>query len=148
MRLFHGSRTPWNSFWPLLKKSKQPFSPTTSFASFIDDLSDLLAKLGDIIDAERLVMCGDLNCSGVDSTPVHGDLSSLLDTHGLQQFVNTSTRRTSSVASLLDLVIGSASSKRIQQVASRCLRPRAPDVDTRHIQPTPSPGSVVPFLQL
>ena len=62
-------------------------------------------------------MCGDFNCPGVDSTSVRGDLSSLLDAHGLQQFVNASTRRTSNVESLLDLVIGSSSSKRIQQVA-------------------------------
>ena len=52
---------------------------------------------------------------------MRGDLSSLLDAHGLQQFVKAATRRatgrSSSVESLLDLVIGSASSKRIQQVA-------------------------------
>jgi hypothetical protein len=101
--------------------TKKPSSSSTSIASFIDELSDLLVKVGDVIDADRFVMCGDFNCPGVDSTSVRGDLSSLLDAHGLQQFVKAATRRTagrsSNVESFLDLVIGSASSKRIQQVA-------------------------------
>src|SRR5208282_908312 len=106
---------------PPPKKSKQPIktpsSSPTSIASFVDELSDLLVKVGDVIDADQLAMCGDFNCPGVDSTSVRGDLPSLLDAHGLQQVVNASTRRTSNVESLLDLVIGSSSSKRIQQVA-------------------------------
>lgn len=91
--------------------------PSTSVASFVDDLSDLLVKVGDFIAADRLIMCGDFNCPGVVSTSVCVELSSLLDVHELQQFVNSPTRRVSSAASLLDLVIGSASSKRISQVA-------------------------------
>ena len=55
---------------PPPKKSKQPTktpsSSSTSIVSFIDELSDLLVKVGDVIDADRLVMCGDFNCPGVD----------------------------------------------------------------------------------
>ena len=55
------------------------------------------------------------------STSVRDNLLSLLDAHGLQQFVKAATHRatgrSSSVKSLLDLVIGSASSKRIQHVS-------------------------------
>src|SRR5258706_13998255 len=81
------------------------------------NLSDLLLKVGNIIEADRLVLCGDFNCPGADSMSVHGELSSALDAHGLQQFVASATRRTPKAESLLDLVIGSASSKRIQTVA-------------------------------
>ena len=91
----------------------RPPSSTTGIASFLDELSDLLVKIGDVIDADRLVMCGDFNCPGVDSASVRSDLLSLLDAHGLQQFVKAPTRRNLNVANLLDLVIGSASSKRI-----------------------------------
>src|SRR5664279_4697701 len=63
--------------------------------------------------------CGDLNCAGTDSTTVRADLTSMLDAHGLQQFVETATRRTPSVDNLLDLVIGNAESERIQHVAVR-----------------------------
>ena len=77
-----------------------------------------MVRVGDIIDANRLIMCGDFNCPGADSMSVRGDLSSLLDIYGLQQTATRrATGRSSNVDSLLDLVVGSSSSKRIHQVA-------------------------------
>jgi hypothetical protein len=64
------------------------------FESLLDDLSDLLLKLGDVIETDRLVLCGNFNCPGSTSMSILTDLSSLLDAHGLQQFAMTSTRRT------------------------------------------------------
>ena len=61
-------------------------SSSTSLTSFLDELCDLLVQLGDVIDADRLVICGDFNCAGVNSTSIHADLTSLLVAHDLQQF--------------------------------------------------------------
>ena len=98
---------------------RPPSMSLDSIESFLDDLSDLLVKLGDVIEADRLVLCGDFNCLGSNSTSIRTDLSSLLDAHGLQQFVTTATRRTLNVENLLDLVIGGAASTRIRQVGAR-----------------------------
>ena len=35
--------------------------PSSSAAEFYDDLSDMLDKLGDVIDTDRFVACGDLS---------------------------------------------------------------------------------------
>ena len=51
------------------------------------------------------------------SQDVSSDLLSLLDTHGLRQFVSTATRRTSTSSSLLDVVIASRTTYRLQQLA-------------------------------
>lgn len=74
---------------------------------FYDELSDLLTDVGADIDADRFIACGDVNCPwSVVSHDVHSDLLSLLDTHGLRQFVSTATRCTAaSRNSLLDVVI-------------------------------------------
>jgi endonuclease/exonuclease/phosphatase family metal-dependent hydrolase len=97
---------------------RPPSMSFDSIESFLDDLSDLLLKLGDVIEADRLVLCGDFNCPGSNSTSIRTDLSSLLDAHGLQQFVTTATRRTLNIENPLDLVIGGAASTRIRQVGA------------------------------
>ena len=47
---------------------------------------------------------------------VRDDLSTLLDAHGLRQFVTTATRRTATVSNLLDVVVANADSSLISQV--------------------------------
>ena len=52
------------------------------------------------------------------SPDVSSDLVSLLDTHGLCQFVSTATRRTAAgSSSLLDVVIANRTTRRLQQLA-------------------------------
>ena len=77
--------------------------PSSSLPTFYDELSDLLDKVADVIDSDRFIACGDVNCGGSDSSSVNGELSSLLDAHGLRQLVNTNTRHTSLISNLLDL---------------------------------------------
>jgi len=97
-----------------------PLVPSlASDAAFYDELSDLFAKVGDVIDSDRFVACGDFNCRGDDSTSIRADLASLISAHGLRQFVTSSTRCTPRVSSLLDLVVGNASSSRIRDVTVR-----------------------------
>ena len=92
--------------------------PSSSLTAFYDELSDLLTQAGTDIDADKFVLCGDVNCpSSVASQDVSSDLLSLLDTHGLRQFVSTATRRTSTSSSLLDVVIASRTTHRLQQLA-------------------------------
>ena len=90
--------------------------PSSSVAEFYDDLSDMLDKLGDVIDTDRFVACGDFNCSGDSSTSVSADLQTLFDAHGLRQFVTAPTRSTSDVSNLLDLVVGRVGSNCVTQV--------------------------------
>ena len=40
----------------------------SNIEAFYDNLSDLLDQLGDVIDGDRFVCCGDFNCSGVYRT--------------------------------------------------------------------------------
>jgi hypothetical protein len=90
--------------------------PSSSLPSFYDDLSDLFTKVGDDIDADRFVACGDFSCAGVDPNSVRMDLTTLFDMHGLHQHVPTSTRSTLSTNSLLDLVISRAGSGQVLNV--------------------------------
>jgi len=88
--------------------------PSSSLIAFHDELSDLLTHVGADIDADKFIACGDVNCpSAAASLDVSSDLVSLLDTHGLRQFVSTATRRTaaSSSSSLLDVVIASRTTR-------------------------------------
>jgi hypothetical protein len=50
-----------------------------------------------------IILCGDLNCRGVDGSCVHADLAVLFDSLGLTQFVACATR----VYSLLDVFTSS-----------------------------------------
>ena len=85
---------------------RPPTTPAaSSVAAFYDELSGLFDKLADAIDGDRLVCCGDFNCGGDDATSVSSDMHAVFDAHGLQQFVQSPTRRTHGCSSLLDLVI-------------------------------------------
>jgi hypothetical protein len=87
--------------------------PSSSLEQFYDDFSDLLVKVGDIIDIDRFVAFGDFNCGSIDPTSIRTDLISLLDVHDLQQLVAFATRTTLTTCSLLDLVINRAGSSRV-----------------------------------
>jgi len=93
--------------------------PSTSLTTFYDELSDLFTRVGADIDADRFIACGDVNCpSSATGNDVNSDLLSLLDTHGLRQFVSTATRCTSaSRSSLLDVVIASQTTRCLLQLA-------------------------------
>ena len=89
----------------------------TTIEKFCDDLSDLFDRLGEEIDSDRLVCCGDFNCGGDDSTSVCSELQTVFEAHGLQQLVQSPTRNTLDCSSLLDLVVCRANSRRISHVA-------------------------------
>ena len=93
--------------------------PSTSLTTFYDELFDLFTHVGADIDADRFIACGDVNCpSTATGNDVNSDLLSLLDMHGLCQFVSTATRCTSaSRSSLLDVVIASQTTRRLLQLA-------------------------------
>ena len=92
--------------------------PSHSLKDFCDELSDLLSRLGDVIDEDRLVVCGDFNCGGEDSSSIGLDLQNILDIHAMQQFVTTATRlQEAGSGRLLDLVIARAGSTRISQLS-------------------------------
>src|SRR5208282_3820408 len=91
--------------------------PSSSTVEFYDDLSEMLDKLGDVIDTDRLVASGDFNCGGASPPSVSTDLQTVFDTHGLRQFVESPTRRTADVSNLLDRVVGRVGSDRISRVA-------------------------------
>ena len=85
---------------------------------FYDEISGLFDKFDDVIDGDQFVCCGDFNCGGGDDpTSVSSDLQAVFDSHGLQQFVQSPTRRTLRCSSLLDLVVCRSNSRRISQVA-------------------------------
>ena len=54
---------------------------------FFDELADLLSLLDDRVSSDRLVVCGDLNCPGLIETGVDEELLTVLEIHGLEQFV-------------------------------------------------------------
>ena len=92
--------------------------PSHSLKEFYDELSDLLSKLGDVIDEDRLFVCGDFNCGGDNSTSIGLDLHNLLDIHTMHQFVTTATRHQGAGdGRLLDLVMARAGSNRISQLS-------------------------------
>jgi len=65
---------------------RTPPSPTCQFFEHMDDLYDRLS-------GENLIICGDLNCPGTESTLVDDRLCDVIRDHGLFQFVQESTRR-------------------------------------------------------
>ena len=78
--------------------------PTSSRSQFYDDMSDIFVRIGDDIDTDRFVVCGDFNCSGTDSTSIRAKLTTLFDLHGLK---HTFPRQ---LAPLLQLPVYSISS--------------------------------------
>jgi hypothetical protein len=96
---------------------RPPALSSANMEAFIDELLGMVVQFRDVIEADQFVMCGDFNCPGDNSTSIHADLSSLLDTHGLQQSVTTATRRTPTVSNVLDLLISRSMSAVIQNVS-------------------------------
>jgi Reverse transcriptase (RNA-dependent DNA polymerase)/Endonuclease-reverse transcriptase len=91
--------------------------PDASMSSFLYELSDLLARLGNDIENDRVVICGDFNGAGATSTTIDADLQSLFDVNGMTQQVTSPTRHsTHSPSTLLDLVVCRAGSGRISSV--------------------------------
>jgi hypothetical protein len=82
----------------------------TSKSVFIDELADLLSFVI-IGPSEKLILCGDLNMPGADSTSVDIQLTTLLDVHGFVQHGTKPTRHNNKTTSpnLLHLVITTAS---------------------------------------
>ena len=91
--------------------------PSSCLPTFYTELSDLFDNVANDIDADRFVACGDVNCPGADSSSVSVDLSTLLDAHGLRQFVASATRRTPTVCNLLDVAVANEGSSRISLVS-------------------------------
>jgi len=114
----HSNVTSKNVSWPHFSWTTLYRPPTTGpDATFFNELSDILDTVGDVIDCDRFMCCGDFNCGGDDDTSVCPELLMVLDAHGLQQLVQSPTRTTDKCRSLLDLVICSSSSTRVSQVA-------------------------------
>ena len=82
---------------------RPPSRSTSDLDKFYDDLSDLSVRLGDVVDADRLVMCGDLNCGSTDPVTIRSELTALLDAHGLQQHVSAATRTTATSSSVVPI---------------------------------------------
>jgi len=88
-----------------------------SLTLFLNEFSDLLARLGDEIDSDRVVICGDFNCAGSTPTTIDPDLQSLFDANGTTQLFTSPTRHsTQSTSTLLDLVVCRSGSVRISSV--------------------------------
>ena len=66
--------------------------PTSSMSQFYDDLSDMFARIGDDINTDWFVACGDFNRSGTDSTSIQAELTTLFNMCGLEQHVSNATR--------------------------------------------------------
>jgi len=64
--------------------------PSTPVSSFYNELADFLSTIGSISD--RLIVCGDLNCPGPDSSSVDPGLAAVIDEFGLTQHVCSPTR--------------------------------------------------------
>lgn len=65
--------------------------PSLSTSQFHDELTDVLSAVS-AATTDRLLLCGDLNCPGVDAVSVADELSDVIDTFGLQQHVREPTR--------------------------------------------------------
>jgi len=91
--------------------------PDTSMSSFLCDFSDLLARLGNDIENDRVVFCGDFNCVGASSNTMDADLQSLFDLNGMTHQVTSPTRQLSkSTSTLLDLIVCRSRSGRVSSV--------------------------------
>ena len=63
----------------------------STVAAFVDELSDVIAAVGADC-SDNIIVCGDLNCPGVDSTHVDDELAAALDSFGLFQLIRSPTR--------------------------------------------------------
>ena len=59
-------------------------SPSSSMSTFLDELADLVAVVG-VNTPGKLLLCGDLNCPGLDSGHPDTDVADLIDSFGLTQ---------------------------------------------------------------
>ena len=64
--------------------------PQTSIVQFCVELNDLLSSY--VTSTDRLIVCGDLNCSGQDSASIDDNLAEVFDSLGFIQHVNLPTR--------------------------------------------------------
>ena len=65
--------------------------PSALISSFIDELDDLLGTI--ISDSNnKILLCGDFNCPGLDETHIDDALLTVLESYGLQLLVNEPTR--------------------------------------------------------
>jgi len=67
--------------------------PSLSVTQFHDELADVLSAVS-VSTTDRLLLCGDLNCPGVDAVSVADELADVIDVHGLHQHVTQPTRPT------------------------------------------------------
>ena len=65
--------------------------PSSSLSDFLDEL-DLFISTMTPICGERLVICGDVNAPGSDSSSINADLADVFAAHGLVQHVRDPTR--------------------------------------------------------
>jgi len=75
--------------------------PSLSVTAFHDELSDVLARISPST-ADRLLVCGDLNCPGSDAVSTSSELADVFDVLGLKQHVTSPTR--SNPEHLLDVL--------------------------------------------
>ena len=102
---------------PPSTKSKTNITlPSTDLNAFYDDLSSFFDTFGEVIDRDEFICCGDFNCGGDSPTTTAPELHSVFEAHGLQQLVQSPTRRTDDSSSLLDLVVCRAKSTRVSNV--------------------------------
>ena len=65
--------------------------PSALISSFIDELDDLLGTI--ISDSNnKIILCGDFNCPGLDETHIDNGLLTVLESYGLQLLVHEPTR--------------------------------------------------------
>ena len=89
--------------------------PANSRSVFFDELADLLSLLNDRVSSDRFVVCDDLN-SSLLSQINDDDLLTVLEIHGLEQFVLDPSRESQTSSSLPDPVIGVRNSPFISNV--------------------------------
>jgi hypothetical protein len=65
--------------------------PPSNLATFYDDLSNLFDRMGDSIDRDQIICCGDFNSGGSGPMSITSELLALLNAHGLQQVVASPT---------------------------------------------------------
>jgi hypothetical protein len=57
--------------------------PSSNLATFYDDLSNLFDRMGDSIDRDQFICCGDFNCGGSGRTSITSEMPVLLNARGL-----------------------------------------------------------------
>jgi len=75
----------------------------SSVAGFVDELTDIIASLTSDY-ADNIVLCGDLNCPGVDDSSVDAQLAEGLESLGLRQLIAEPTRCVPGASNLLDVL--------------------------------------------